>query len=501
MSGGRAREPVHGGRSTRVAHHWWLLAVLVAGACYLPTALLPHAIGFVADDALYLLMADAFSPFHPREAVLEYVRGISHLPPLYPFVLALSGGGSDGIALAFLVQGVCLILALALCGRLAARLLADDIAGLLMFAILLVALGTLRFSTEIWSEFLYLALASGALLCAQRPESRRLLLLAAACAGLAAITRGTGITLIAALLVTVAARVPRALPATAAVALSPLVICAMLGLGGGIDYLDVLRSKYNEAPTITAVLAANLRAIWAGTLHIFVAAPATISTLVAAILAPLTLIGWAARWRDCAALYAFFYAVLLVVWPFPAVAYRLVYPLLPLILIYAAHGARLVARHAIVGARGVLAIILSGALATSLPIVVRAARQAPPAHLAEFHASRYWLTHAPQLRDLEAKQAMLVAMREAQRLVPADNCIYALDPQAVMFHARRLSWPPERGARRPARPRCAYHLLLADAKLERSIHDLWPHYEVRHVERVTDGVAAILVYYPQAMIQ
>jgi hypothetical protein len=481
-----------------------LLAVLIAGACYLPLALLPHAIGFVADDALYLLMADAFSPFHPRETVLEYVRGISHLPPLYPLVLALLGGGSDGIALAFMVQGVCLVVALALCGRLAARMLADDIAGLLVLVIMLVALGTVRFSTEIWSEFLYLALAGGTLLCAERPHSRRLLLLAAACAGLAAITRGAGITLLVALLVTVAARMPRALPAIAAVALSPLVICAMLGVGGGIDYLDILRSKYGEADAIAAVLEANLRALGAGTMHTFVAKSATSSTVAAAILAPLALLGWAARWRECAALYTLMYVTLLVVWPFPAVAHRLVYPLVPLILIYAAYGARVVARHSSVGARSVLAIIFIGTLCASAPLVARAARQAPPAHLAEFHASRYWLTHAPHasvVRDLEAKRAMTIAMHEARRLVGAETCIYALDPQAVMFHTRRLSWPPERGARRPARPRCAYHLLLSDAKLKRGIQDLWPHYEVRHVERVADGVAAILVYYPQAMIQ
>ncbi len=65
------------------------MAATATFCLYLLLALRNPHVGFLADDALYLLMADAYSPW--RDAVgpvYDHLRRYCHLPPFYPLALA-----------------------------------------------------------------------------------------------------------------------------------------------------------------------------------------------------------------------------------------------------------------------------------------------------------------------------------------------------------------------------------------------------------------------------
>ena len=88
------------------------VCVLGLGALVLGLAWHEQPVGVVADDAIYLLMADRLSPFAAGTSDSAFIDRYTHFPPLYPLVLAALGGGSEAILPARLVSAGCLMLGL-----------------------------------------------------------------------------------------------------------------------------------------------------------------------------------------------------------------------------------------------------------------------------------------------------------------------------------------------------------------------------------------------------
>ncbi|MEX2480908.1 MAG: hypothetical protein WD928_08605 [Gammaproteobacteria bacterium] len=482
------------------------MALLVLAAWYLPFAAHVGLTGFVADDALYLLMADAFGATEPDDMMLNYVLQVAHLPPLYPLVLALAGGGSATLQIAHFVQAVLVLIALLTHGWLAREVFISDRHGLLVLLILATLPATLLLSTELWSEFLYLALSGGALIAAL--AARRYppwWLLVAVLTGLAAVTRGAGAVLIAALLVTLAVRARRYVLPCSLLAVLPLLAVAALGLGGSSDYVEIFSRGVGDPAGLRSVVAGNLDALWHGYLTLFDPQPGRITEIVGAATLFLALFGlmWRLGAHELDAYYVAGYGLLLLVWPYPDHAPRLVYAIAPLLIILAGVGS---------ASLGALVDWLLGSRPASLPLlallVLSCASSAPlagryltrlPSDLDGYHATRYWLSAASPAAgtaDLRVKRAMARLMENAGSVVSPRDCIYARNPQAVMFYARRVSWPPATGDRRPTRPRCRFHLLLADDQVVTNYRALWPTYEVALQEEVAGGTAGVLVRYP-----
>ena len=75
------------------------------------------SVGFLSDDAVYLLMADGFSPFRSAEpGLIAYVMRQTLFPPLYPLLLAVLGAGSGSLLWAHLITTTTLVLALGFYG-------------------------------------------------------------------------------------------------------------------------------------------------------------------------------------------------------------------------------------------------------------------------------------------------------------------------------------------------------------------------------------------------
>ena len=93
-----------------------LVAVIVLSIFYFSFTSDDRVVGFLSDDAVYLLIADIYSPWRTASSpMLEFVRGENYFPPLYPLTMALLGVNTDTPALASIVNcqfsvvlGVCL---------------------------------------------------------------------------------------------------------------------------------------------------------------------------------------------------------------------------------------------------------------------------------------------------------------------------------------------------------------------------------------------------------
>lgn len=485
----------------------WLIVVLIITATYLPYTSGADFSGFVADDAVYLLMADYFSGVYADEPMLHYLRSVSHLPPLYSLLLASVGGVSAQIDVAHVVQTLILISAALTWGRVARRISGDQLTGLLTLLALAALPATMLYSAEIWSEFLYLLLLGLAVLMIEQTDRLAVMWLPAALLlGLAAITRGFGLVAIIALIIIVALRARRLLLPVTVLALAPVVAAHILELGGGLDYLEIFRSRVPDVGALPNYVTQNLAALGTATQHLLAPTASAVTAILCMVLLLPVMSAFVQRLRAQRfdALYALGYLTLLVLWPFPEAVDRLVYPLAPLLIIYAALGCS--AWGALINARlrdlalpAPALLIVFVALMHSLPMAWRFSQEPLPGELEPWRASRYWLTAATPaagLEDLTVKQAMVTLMRHAREHVPANGCIYAFHPQAAMYYARRASWPAPTGAARPDEPDCRYHILLSNDDIAASAAALWANYDILETATVDNGIAAILIRYP-----
>jgi len=461
-------------------------------------------VGLKSDSAIYLLMADHYSQHVPASALTDFVQQVSQFPPLYPLLLALAGADSSRLAIVQLLHSLSLLVMLGLAARLAWRLSGSVLVALATLWCVATLPLTLLLHSGVWSEFTYMAFATGALLLAptrDAPLSRHW-----ACAllcALATATRSAGVTLTAAFAVTLLARAPRrAWPALLLTAL-PLGVQSLLYRGSGSAYLSLFTERTRSASGLVATLNGNVAALWHGWQLQFTLTPGTAAAIPATLLLGLAALGLWQRWRVLAmdAIYVSCYALLLLVWPFPEVMDRLLYPLTPLLLIYAVLGTAFLGRRLATTAGWPSLLPAALCLATALPTTLAMTQQllhAPPSFM-PWRASREWL-QAPDIAsaraDVNFKRTLITLMRQSAKLVPADQCIYAVQPGPAMYYTRRVSFPAPTGTSRPAEPRCRYQLLLGDASLEAARQELWQPNEIALM--VSDGgqPAGQLVHYP-----
>lgn len=484
-----------------------IVSLVLTSAAYFPFTLGAQFSGFQVDGALYVLMAEYFSPFVPADPLLDYVGQATHLPPLYSLLLGWAGSSGSDLEQVHLVQTIFLIGGLLTLYLFAAALAEDRTTALLVLWAFALLPATVLYSSEIWSEFLYLMLANGALCAAARAATEpRLWWWAAVLAGLATITRGVGILIIAALVLVVIVRRNRHALMIGAVAITPSVIVELLNLGSGAAYLEIY--NYYRASGTTGLIhtvTGNANLLFAALLSAWEPAPRMAIGIAVIALAPFVLKSWWYRLRTLQvdACYLLAYVGVLLIWPFPHVIARLVYAGLPLIMIYAVVGVGSVAEHRPTIDRRLLmripaVVLVLLALTGSGVLAARFSTRDLPGVLSAFASSRYWLMppareHA--LADLRVKQAMLDTLQSAPAHVPPRECIHSHYPQSVMLYSRRLSWPaPDRN--HPGKTPCRWHLILSDARGPAELAALTPGYAVIHSERVDTGVAGILVRYP-----
>lgn len=115
--------------------------------------------GQVGDDAIYLLLADYFSPYDSAaRAGAAFIMNFKKFPPLYPALLAIAGAGSKHILMAHLVTTLCLIIAVALYWWWLVKEGVDRYFALLISGLFLSLPATMILALDLWSEHLYLAL-------------------------------------------------------------------------------------------------------------------------------------------------------------------------------------------------------------------------------------------------------------------------------------------------------------------------------------------------------
>jgi 4-amino-4-deoxy-L-arabinose transferase-like glycosyltransferase len=317
---------------------------IVAGVVAICFSWQPGLASLFDDSVSYLLMAQAFSPFHgPSPVVLEAAR-YERYPPFFPFLLAISHGAFDW-RLAHALVATCFAASVFLLG-VHTRAISGSARLAVVAAIIYAILpGTWLNLKGILSEFPYMALTFAALAFHQHrrdkpPDAKSSIALGLLLAAVL-LTRSVGVTLVAAVAIDEGLHYLRTRERTR---LRGLVLAlafplfagalwfALRPVGGGED-------PYESAWTLLSigVNASALVDAWLNALLIYWGEPWMPAFIGACAigLAGLSATLWRAFHGESDGLYCVLFLLALLSWPYPGQMYRLAFPIVPLLIVNA----------------------------------------------------------------------------------------------------------------------------------------------------------------------
>ncbi len=416
--------------------------------------------GFWTDSFIYLLQADYFSNWNAENLpVLEQAMAYRSFPPMYPFYLSIFGAGSDNIILASVATSIIL---LPVCLFYIDWQVKEGLAkaNALINAILFLLLpSTLLFSTELWSENLYLLFVLLTLWCFSKTKNStdNWLYLSAFTCGLALITRSVGISLVIALLIAVYRRDKTKIVFTAIIILIPWLIWSLVS--NGIDYEQ---SYFNNAfleryksfidayggvwAGISTIIQFQLKTFWLGLQLQF----NTVINIGTAVLAGLVILTTCfALYRriiilSLDALYVVIYLGLIFIWNFSDQNVRFIYVIIPFVLFYIQVTTSTLFKqnnkNISIFFNLSIPFLIVITIFPCLMFMTNRLLTNPGENIQSLTNDRNWLTGMDtekMVKHLIFKKRLIESTIDIKEVVPQDKCIYSIHQEFVMLYSKR----------------------------------------------------------------
>lgn len=409
------------------------------------------------DHAVYLLMADHFSPFSIRtQELTQTVMRYAPHPPFYPLLLGLSGGTSDHLEVAHLVTAGFFIVFLLCYFVWTWGETGNHVQAFLLTLIFALLPTTLLQNLGIQSENLYMLLTLAAIWLVSRHDvDIRRLYLAAILIGLATVTRTIGVSLIAGFFIYLHLSGTNHRYRLLAVSLVPLLVWniskAVFGYEGGylLLFSDILSRKPLDE-LIWDQLGVESHALWSAWLTGFDPWPRLTTVIAGSLLLTICIVGTVRRaWRKrLDGVYVLVYLGVLLLWPFSREAGRFLYAILPLLLFHGLEQVTVMLRY---GAREravlysyayfpIVLFLVLAAMGTFGHRMVLAMRENP-----QYIHAQDWYTTADlntARETIAAHQRLIRSWKRISTTIPPGDCVYHVDPASLMVHADRASYPP-----------------------------------------------------------
>ena len=400
--------------------------------------------GLLADSYVYLAAAEQFGRFTAADTgLLRHVFEAYPFPPLFPLLLGLAGGGADNPPWTYGVCAAILAGVVLLCMRWLRAVgvpLVVALATALAFALLPVSL---RMAMGVLSEPLFMAMLLGAalMLAARRPSAAGWYV-AALLVGLSPLVRTVGILAVASFLACwTFRRAWRLSPLAPLVALLPALVWRGAKAVMGLDGYALARVFERD---VAAQAVENLRALAHHTLFAVDAlgrdSSAWLLLAVGLVASPVLL--RRALSAEFDALLVLAYLPVLLLWPYPDHAARLLYVVVPFLLGHALLGLMALAGRPC-GARrawagGVLPVLLFALALSSggqLLHELWTHRSGDAALFVRSPAGAIAGRGAQRAARFEAR--LDAFMQRHLREVPPDACVASIVPQRVLLYGAR----------------------------------------------------------------
>ena len=435
-----------------------LTLFMLIGAAYFFWTSGSELVSLGDDEQVYVLTAQSFAGSAPNPAVADQAARDSQYPPLYPLLLAASSRGTN-IQVAHWVTGGALFLAF---GALYFWLRLENVSRpLVAAAVLVVAIlpGTYSQALYLHSENLFVLCSVTALAgfaAARQTQRTAWLVTAAVFVACASMTRTIGVVLFPALILaawrtkgSVAIRLLALL-----LGLAPQLIWSYLHRPE-VGYLSSFagRSQSLALGEWLVRFRNELAALYFGFLENFIQTNTLIWGVNGLILLCVVATLWRLAQRREDAVYAFAYVTVIMLWPFPAEAQRLIWAITPVLLgaVALLTRAQLLAAPEPLRFRQGLAYIAIGVAAIcSLPtLALTMSRFLNPvaAEHPEYRGYPEWykgnLERAQA--NVESHKSLLQGLRQIADFVPATECVLSIKPTLVSYFGRRRAVRPPLG--------------------------------------------------------
>lgn len=426
---------------------------------------------FGGDNAHYLFMAQAYSPWSTASEVAVFFSAHNLYPPLYPIVLAVFGGGESLLAAHVITVTLLLLAFVAFYQWLRVLGISRPGAGLMTLLFSLLP-GTYIHALSILSESLFLLLTLACLAAVSRFEADRhpvwLWTAAISLAG-ALLTRSAGIALLGGfILYLVVHRPVRYWFLVGIVSATPMVLWSLLSRKLGPGYLETLMTQYGPEPfpAFFAQLKASGAMLAQGWVGNFSGSPVGMPVMVFVALLAFAGMIQRLRQRKLDGYYAAAYLLLIMVWPYPAESQRFFLVIIPVLL---AQAWLMVERLPVMKLVGralkpayLMLLIVAVVAMPNLLLTMQRFEQALPPALAEFkRTSRWYAINLAEARWNVAydKQLVehLVRIRDA---LPPGECLYGIKPSIIGYYAGRVSIAPPK----PEVDDMSFHVMLESRK-------------------------------------
>lgn len=446
----------------RVADNWSVVLFVVLFSVFSFTFTLgDESIGFLSDDAVYLLLAEAYSPWVSMPASLSYYLQIENqFPPLYPLVLGFMGVTSDHPAIAQSITVVIYIIAVVVFVAWLKLETKNNRVTVLIASVFCLLPGSLILSQELWSEFLYILLLFGCcILFVKPPGGSKVWLYAALLVGLTTLTRSAGFTLLLVYIIWLVRYRPVRWYYFAGIAISPMagwnIYKALIGARTGYFVSLLQQLSLDNISGLPAFFILQLGSLWKGWLWLLGIPldrmlPVYICLIMSAILLILSIVGLIIRVHEKKfdAIHAVFYVLMLLVWPYTGEDFssRFLFPVAPFLLFYVYYAMRkLVERYQcnllLIAGLSITAILLLTIFPATAHLIKRGF-ETVDVSIAPYIHSRYWLT-ASKLQDAKSRAYFERDLYKSFKLlipyIPEGDCVYSVHPPFVMLNLKRKS--------------------------------------------------------------
>jgi hypothetical protein len=441
---------IAGARPWLARHRAIATLLLALAAIYFPFTWSGELADGGGDLPCYIFAARWLAPYLPPDPIGAEVAAQSQFPPLYPFVLMVTGGAVD-LHAAHAATTVCLLGAFVAFYAWLLTLGLSRILATAAVAIFAIAPATYKQSLVLYADSLYLLLSLAFLVVLARageaPSPRRFWLAAAllACAMLA---RTVGMALVPAFALVLWLKRPPRWPAMLALSVLPSVLWAIFHRterSYSHALLQDLTSQSVESVVDALLVRVGFQA--RGLLQVLLDTP-TLALVLTALWAVAAIVAARRLWRGAPdVVYMIVYLGIVTIWPYPAQAIRFAWMVLPLLLGYvlvAAASVPAAALRKMLPATAVVVLALMTAPNFALAVQRWAAAADEPDPRVRYRTEWYDGELAVAREYARASLAREQAVLELTGQVPEDECVFAIKPYLVTFatHRRAYGLPP-----------------------------------------------------------
>jgi len=420
-----------------------------------------HVVGFLSDDAVYLLMAEMHSlwdkDFNP---VIEYMRQEYHFPPLYPIFLGLMGADSSSPELASSITTLFLLTSILIFGLWVWYETRNIIPALLLPLIFSFLSGTIIMSQGLYSEFLFMCFIYGAFIClSPKNPTNDQWLLAALFLSMASLTRIIGISFIAGYCLLLILRKPNRSSMLGLICAGPIVYWALFrnSITGKSTYIEQFNIAFKQNNDLLNVFIEHLSGqtsifidsiYWIFTCVDGISNSLSIHLILIFILVLVSFSGFIVRLKQkkIDAIIVPIYMGIIYIWPYTGTLFvsRFLFPLMPIFLFYLwASKDFFVKINIKYNLMFVLCVIIITYIVypSTNKLVNRAYLNIDP-ELMPYRRSRDWLlaeTDEMALQIAIKTKEVTSVLKSLQKRVDTRDCIYSFQTPIVMVHSKRVT--------------------------------------------------------------